>query len=255
MAAERPDYAILGRGRWAVKMRSILEAQGRRVTCIESTRKDPAESQDSYTARLASMLRDSGARIAWLCVAPGAHVACMISAAIDAGVHTVAEKPWVIPARETEALTALARRRGIALGVHFEYCLLDEIEAWRERFEGGRGLQFNGRFAVSRADRLEIPAALNLGCHLLAIRRYAVPQAAIAEISCAYQSDEERKVWTGTDSIDFTHNRQPIVQRFIQRFEAAIEGAEFPFGIGFALRVTEDVITCPGLRTTASRRP
>ncbi len=77
-----------------------------------------------------------------------------------------------------------------------------------------------------------------------------MPQAEIGEISCAYESPDERRVWVEADgsvidSVDFTENRQPIIQRFIKRFEAGIDGAEFPFGIEFALRVSEDVITLP----------
>ncbi len=147
---ERPHYAIFGRGAWAVKMHSLLAAESRRVTCIPNTRKDLAESEDDYIERLTSAIRASSAHILWLCVAPGEHVFWMLKAAIDAGVHAIAEKPWLIPANQTRALAASAQRGNIAVGVHFEYCLLDEIEQWRERFAGGRGLRFSGRFAVSR---------------------------------------------------------------------------------------------------------
>lgn len=252
---EQPGYAILGRGQWASRIQSILEGEQRQVTCIGNTRREPSESEESYTARLASALRGSGAQIAWLCVTPGPHVGWMMKAAIDAGVHAIVEKPWLISASETEELVRLAKRRGIVLGMHFEYCLLDEIEAWRERHQLGRGLRFGGSFAISRADRLGIPAVVNLGCHLLAIRRYAVPQSEIAELSCVYESDDERRVWVENDSVDFTDNRQPIIQRFIHRFEAAIDGAEFPFGIEFALRVAEDLLRYPAPQTAASQQP
>jgi predicted dehydrogenase len=252
---EDPGYAILGRGQWALRIQSILETERRGVTCIANTRRDLSETEESYGARLASALRGSGAQIAWLCVTPGPHVVCMIKAAIDVGVHPIAEKPWLVSASETEELAGLATRRGIALGVHFEYCLLDEIEKWRERFHDARGLQFGGRFTTSRPDRLGISAAMNLGCHLLAMRRYAVPSSEIAELSCAYESDDERRVWIGNYSVDFTYNRQPIIQRFMHRFEAAIEGAEFPFGIEFGLRVAQDLLKYPVPQTAASQRP
>ena len=252
---ERPRYAILGRGQWAGRMQSLLEGEGCGVTCVANTRREPSESEESYTARLASALRGSGAEIAWLCVTPGPHVAWMIEAAIDAGVHVIAEKPWLASASETEKLAGVAKRRGIALGVHFEYCLLDEIETWRERYQNTHGLRFGGRFTISRADRLGIPAAMNLGCHLLAMRKHAIPKSEIAELSCAYESRDERRVWVENDSIDFTHNRQPVIQRFIHRFEAAIDGAEFPFGTEFALSVAEDLLRCPVPQTAPSQQP
>lgn len=238
------SYVVLGRGRWARRMRAILETEGRRVACIEQTRGEAAELTDA--------MRASGAQAAWLCVLPGPHVAPMMMAAIEAGVHVVAEKPWLCSKDETEALAGAARARGIRLGVHFEYCLLDQIESWRERYQDVRGLRFGGRFTVSRADRLGVPALENLGSHLAAIHRYAVPHSEITELICAYNASDERRVWIEHESIDFLENREPLISRFVQQFE---EGAEFPFGIEFALKVAEDLARWRGRQTAASLQP
>lgn len=237
---ENWSYVVLGRGQWARRIREILEAEGRRVACIEQTRRQAAELTD--------VMRASGAQAAWLCVPPGPHVAPMVKAAIEAGVHAIVEKPWMCSKGETESLAGAARARGIRLGVHFEYCLLDEIESWRERFKAVRGLRFGGRFTVSDADRLGIPALENLGSHLLAIRRYASPNSEISELFCAYNTADERRVWIENESVDFLENRQPVIQRFIRKFEAPAHGAEFPLGIEFASRVAEDLAKWRGRR-------
>lgn len=236
------SYAILGRGAWALKVQSVLENEQRRVTCIAHTRREARESDEGYISRVGSALRASGAEVAWLCVPAGPHVARMMEAAMAAGLHAIAEKPWLCSSAETEWLAASAAQRSIRLGVHFQYCLLDEVEAWRERYLHTAGLRFGGRFAISRAGRHSIPAMVNLGSHLLAIRRYAVPQSEITELVCAYAAADERRVWIQGESIDFLENRQPIIQRFLTRFEAAIQGAELPFGIEFGLRVAEDLL-------------
>ena len=62
-----------------------------------------------------------------------------------------------------------------------------------------------------------------------------------SDLVCAYAAAEQRWVWTQRESVDFLENRQPIIQRFLRGFEAAIQGAEFPFGIEFAMRVAEDL--------------
>lgn len=237
-------YAVLGRGRWARRMREILAAEGRRVECIEETRRDAAE--------LTEALRASGAQVAWLCVTPGSHAGAMMRAAINAGMHAVAEKPWLCLRDETESLAALAEKKQLRLGVHFQYCLLDEVRAWRERFYDARGLRFGGRFTVSRGDRLGIPALENLGSHLAAIRRYAAPESQISELLCSYEAADERRVWIESESVDFAENRQPIIQRFIRGFEAAIEGAEFPFDLAFASAVAEDLAKWRVRQTTES---
>jgi len=244
--AEGPGYVILGRGRWAVKMRPIIAAEGRSVAAIEKTRQTPAESDSSYVARLAEAMKTNGAEIAWLCVVPGPHVPLMIRAALEAGLHVLVEKPWYGSSEVTRQLQVLAHSKKRLLAVHFEYLVLDEVEKWKRDFHPGKGMQLGGRFFLSRADQTGIPAIDNLGCHLLAIREYAVPSSEVSEIHCGYELPDERLVWIERggqrlSSIDlFTHG-QPIIQRFIKKVEAALDGAAFPFDLDFALRVANQL--------------
>jgi hypothetical protein len=244
---DAPDYVMIGRGRWATRMHGVLEELGRRVTTLAaSPRRQPdTEEDDHYEARMVDTFAKSGASVAWLCVAPGPHVSPLVRAALSAGMHVLAEKPWPCSEDETAALTALARRAGRAVGVHFEYCLLDDVQRWRDRLNGGDGLEFGGRFVTPAADRMGISAVDNLGCHLRAIRQYAVPHASIAEITCGYERPAERLVWVWApgrprQEIDFLHQSQPIIQRFVALFEEHLgspqRAEEFPFDMTFALR-------------------
>src|SRR5690242_6704475 len=83
--AEIPAYVILGRGRWAARMQSILAAENRRVESVGETRRAMAETDAAYRSRLAKAMGASGAQIAWLCVLPGPHIPLLIEAALDAG--------------------------------------------------------------------------------------------------------------------------------------------------------------------------
>lgn len=131
--AETAAYVILGRGRWAKKVRPILAVEGRTVSAIEETRQRPAESTPSYVARLAEAMNASRAQIAWLCVLPGPHVSLMIQAALEAGLHVIVEKPWYGPADDIERLQALANAKRRILAIHFEYLVHRRVENWRER--------------------------------------------------------------------------------------------------------------------------
>jgi GFO/IDH/MocA oxidoreductase family protein len=244
--AEAPAYVILGRGRWALRMRPIISGEGRSIVSIEETRQRPSEDESQYVDRLATAMKAGGAQIAWLCVAPGPHVSLMIHATIEAGLHVVVEKPWYGSSQETQKLQSLARAKGRVIAVHFEYLVLKEVEQWRAEFYPGAGHRLGGRFLLSRSDRSGIPAIDNLGCHLLAIREYAVPSSDVSEIRCGYELPDERLVWIDKGnqrlaSIDlFTHG-QPIIQRFMKKVEAALDGAAFPFDLDFALRVAEEL--------------
>lgn len=244
--AEAPAYVILGRGRWAKKMHPIIAGEQRTVTTIDETRQRESETSPSYVSRLAEAMKASRAQIAWLCVAPGPHVSLMVQAALEAGLHVVAEKPWYGSAKDTERLQALARAKSLLLAVHFEYLVQREVENWRRSFHPGAGLRFGGQFFLNRADRSGIPAVDNLGSHLLAIREFAVPAAEISEIHCAYERPDERIVWIERDSkriapIDLLKGSERIIQEFMKKAEATLDGAAFPFDLEFALRVANQL--------------
>jgi hypothetical protein len=240
-----PSYVILGRGRWAGRMQSILAAENRRVALIPEARRASGEANSAYRSRLTDAMRASDAQIAWLCVLPGPHVPLMVDAALDAGLHVVTEKPWQGSQQVTSALVARAKSLRRLIAAHFEYCLLDEVERWRRDFQAGTGLRFGGRFFLSRPDHTGMSALDNLGSHLLAIRAYAAPKSSLQEIRCGYEQPDERCVWlekrnTRAAFIDLLASKEPIIQRFIAKVEAALEGGDFPLDLEFALRVAND---------------
>jgi predicted dehydrogenase len=245
--AEAPSYAIVGRGRWAARMKSILEGEGRRTVSLPDARRAPFEDESSYRQRLCSSFSGTNAQIAWLCILPGNHIPIIIEAAINSGLHVVTEKPWFCSPEETGLLEALAKARQLLLAIHYEYCLIDEVQRWQEEWHGGEGLQFRGHMNVNRPNHTGLPALENLGSHLFSIQEYCVPDSAATEIHCAYEQPDERRVWLEKKNqtvakIDLFANKEPIIQRFIAGMEAAtIHGAHFPFDLQFALRVAQRV--------------
>jgi hypothetical protein len=243
---EALSYAILGRGHWASVIRDVLTGMGRRSTFIEEARRKTSEADSEYKARLAAKLADSHAQIAWICTPPGTHVPLMMEAAIAAGLHAIGEKPWPYSLKEMRPCLALAHAKNRQVGVHFEYCLLEAVEGWRTHLAPGAGLQFGGHFRLAGPDRIGMPAIDNLGCHLFAIREYAVPQAKLSEIVCDYGHLNERKAWIEKDqrqvaSTSFRDTKEPIIQRYVAKFESALDDAAFPFDLEFAARVADSL--------------
>ena len=248
--AEGPAYVILGRGRWAARMQGILAAENRRVQIVGETRRATEENDAVYRSRLAKAMSASGAQIAWLCVLPGPHVPLLIEATLDAGLHVVVEKPWQGSRTITESLTAKAKSLRRLIAIHFEYCLLKEVERWRRDFHLGEGLRFGGHFFLSRPDHTGMSAKDNLGSHLLAIHAYAAPKSTVQEVRCGYEQPDERSVWlerrnTRAAFLDLLANKEPIIQRFIAKVEASLEGADFPFDLEFAMRVAKETRALP----------
>lgn len=244
MPNSAPSYVILGRGNWARRMHTLLATEGRRAADIEETRQLASESDTTYIARLSEAMKRSAAQIAWLCVLPGHHVSLLLQAALDASLHAIVEKPWYGLPEETRRLQSMADARNRVLAVHFEYLMLDEVVQWRRDYHPAAGLNFGGRFLLSRPDQTGTPALENLGSHLLAIREFAAPSAELTTLECAYQRPDERIVWLENSAqprsfIDLLNHKQPIIQRFIQKVEAALDGAASPCDLNFALRVAE----------------
>jgi len=244
--ANGPAYLIVGRGRWGVSMHAMLVSEGRRAEFASGLRKQTNESSGAYESRLAQTFSDSSAQIVWLCVPPGAHVPILIRAAVAARLHVIVEKPWIYSREETTLLQDAAAKAGLKGGVHFEYCLLSEIENWRRQYEQESGSEFGGTFNVHAADHLGISAMLNLGSHLMAMRECAVPHSRLSKIYCGYELPDERMVWLDSGkqrvaSIEFLGSKEPIVQRFVARFENSLDGKPFPFDFAFAQRVNENL--------------
>lgn len=243
--ADRPGYVILGRGRWAQRMGAILAGQGRTARFLGEARQQKGEDAEEYRSRLFAEMKASGAHVAWLCVPPGEHIGMMLGAALDAGLHVVAEQPWLVTVEETSRWMVQAKSMGRVVGVHYEYCLLGELENWRREYGGGAGLRFHGVFHHSRSGHLGFPAMDVLGTHLLSMREYAVPDSAVEQIDCGYELADARRVWLNDDgrrvaTIDFLESAEPLIQQYVSRLEAAMESGEFMFDLKFAARVGEE---------------
>jgi predicted dehydrogenase len=254
---EAPAYVILGRGRWAKKMQPIIAREGRAVTSIEEARQRPSEAASAYVSRLAEAMKASRAQVVWLCVLPGPHVSLMIQGAVEAGLHVIVEKPWYGSAADTQRLQAVARAKRRLVAVHFEYLVHREVESWKKTFHPGGGVRFGGHFFLGRPDPSGIPAMDNLGCHLMAIREFAVPASRISEVQCAYERSDERLVWLERDgeriaSIDLFKGSERIIQDFLKKMEAALDGAAFPFDLDFALRVGNQLNAYKARRSSQS---
>src|ERR1700733_9123246 len=129
-----PAYLIVGKGRWGARMHAMLVGEGRRAEFAPGLCRGTGESSDAHESRLAQTFSDSSAQIAWLCVPPGEHVPTLIRAAFAAGLHVIVEKPWIYSREETTKLQDAASKARLQSAVHFEYCLLSEIENWRRRY-------------------------------------------------------------------------------------------------------------------------
>jgi hypothetical protein len=243
---ENPIYLVVGRGRWASLIQAILLQEHRHAVILNESRIESKESSAAYQQRLEKAMLASGASVAWVCVPFGSWTPLIVAAAMHSGLDVIAECPWLCSPEITESLRGLEQKEKRLLSVHYEYCLLDEMKQWQSRFAGGAECTFNGTFEISRPAKYGSIAELQLGSHLLAMRRFAVPDAIIGMIHCRYLSVDRRSVWLERDgekitSVDFTINKQPLIQRYIHAFESGRQGRVALFGLEFAGQIEAEV--------------
>src|ERR1700722_7124794 len=115
--AETLTYVVVGQGRWAGVMQRVLTGEGRGVSVVPDARPRNGESDVEHVARIAADLKFSGAQVAWFCLKPGPHIALVLRAALDVGLHVVVEKPWLCDGQGTDELAERARARGVVGGI------------------------------------------------------------------------------------------------------------------------------------------
>ena len=245
-------YAVIGSGRWGSVIHQILGGMGRESVLVSGNRQRQSETSSEYASRLRQTLADTKAAIAWLCVSPGPHVAQIIGRAMENGMQIIVEKPWLSSRQETEDIIQAAAAADISIGIDYEYCFLEELDSVFASVGEGTGWELSGKFVIARENRLKIPASQNLGCHLVAIQKLYCPSVDVGEIKVGYSGADCRLLKVrkmhaaGCDGIevDFTRNREPLVQRFVRAFEeAAVTREAFPMNLVFAQEVHRAITT------------
>lgn len=226
------NYGVIGRGRWGARIAAILTEMGRPVTVIGRSQAPPRQVD-----------------VLWIAVPPVAQEA-VVEASLATRCHLVVEKPWLASAALTASIGANLRNENRHVAVHFEYCYLSELAplAASPDFQGTA--DFLGAFETAKANRLKIPALQNLGIHIAAIRRRWFSSARLVNVEAAYGTRERRLIELASrgmkTGVDFTNQRQPVIQRFIEDFESHIRtGTRFPLDLEFARASLSDLESLP----------
>lgn len=222
----------------------MLRSIGKTPIILETTRRHPREPLERYTQRLASEIQQSRSQAVWLCIPPGQHTEQVVTTVLECKKHLMIEKPWLGSIGNATAIAHKARKLGLIAGMNFEYCLLDGVKRWTENsVDGYSGYSFSGAFSIKKQSRHDIDPIQNLGCHLVAIQRWAADGAAISTLECTEGLESARHVALtspsgATDLIDFSENKEPILQRTAQMLEASTLTGQFRMDMDFAASVS-----------------
>ncbi len=242
-------YIVVGQGRWGSQVSNILKKCGCKTSACPISRPGKDENLESYREKAHAIFKKaaSNADIVWLAIPPP-NQALLADAALDAGLHVVAEKPWTSPQAISKQLAIKAQAKGLLFGVHYQYCLLNSAQLLSAKLHGPEDVaqSFSGRFTISKKNRLGLSALENLGSHLLAIRQFHFPKSSLGQIVVAYDAKNcryfELKTPKKTHRVNFLDCKQPLVQEFISMFEECLNTEkDFPLNLQFAQLVQQDM--------------
>ena len=244
--SENKKIAILGGGRWAGVVGEDMAKHGHEIINLSGTRRNSGESWQNYRRKWTQNISSTNADIAWIALPPGDHVPQLCEACLEAGCHTVIEKPWIYSNDVTENLEVLARRLSLKVGVNYQYLFLTEIvEAFDTKLSSlATAATLELIFTTSKPERRDISQFYNLGSHLFAIKKWAFDELGVSAMNfCCGQSDQ-RAVRILDQSgacirhIDFTQSSEPLLQRFMNEFIRCILTKEpFVSDLAFAHEV------------------
>lgn len=176
-----------------VRLVAAADADGRRLDDL--ARRFGLEPFADYRALLARGLADCVV----VAVPTLAHYQ-VVSAALDAGVHTLVEKPIAARVEEAEAMAEMASRSGVLLAVgHIEHFNPAVIELKRRLDAGELGRVFQAR--VQRlgpfpARVRDVGVVLDLATHDLDVLRYLLD----SEVTRVY-AETERRIHTAHEDL------------------------------------------------------
>ena len=241
-----PVFALVGQGRWGKKIQKILIDLGYSVVVIPLSRKEPFETKHQYALRAEALLARVDFDILWLSIPPQGQFT-LLCEGMRSCRHIIIEKPLLLNKEQISEIRTMAFERSVTVGVHYQYCFLDAIYELKNLIKSEVSkFEFSGVFRVANSNRLGISPEFNLGIHLVAIKMLHFPNAKLGKIESAYDSTNRRYFSLACDkkkySLDFTENREPLVQRFVAEYIKCFSSSEnFQLDIDFSANVVDAV--------------
>ena len=238
-------YGIIGKN-WAKKIYNILVKMNKNAAVIDILSPSNFNSENQFKENLFEefKLLKNKFDIIWLAIPPKyQHFSTMLC--LENNINIIIEKPWMYNLIDTIPLINIQKEKNIHVGFNFEYLYLDELINFDFTLLKNKITFFEGYFRLNSFNS-NIKAEHNLGSHLIAIRNYYFKKSFISKFECNYKADNLRmfKIINGSNEllVDFTNNKQPIIQRLINDFENKLsQNKKFNINLEFASKIFETI--------------
>lgn len=215
-------FGIIGNN-WGDKIYKILKSTDNDV--IKLSIKNPNKYIDykTYIKTLKKILKknENKINIIWLAISPNKKIQFdVVKECIKNNFNLVIEKPWLVSKKKTMFLIKLQKKYKVQVGFNFEYLYL-------KFFKKINNYSFYKKSSVLlnfhvKNDKLKKIHFNELGSHLLAIKKYYFKNNKKVRISTGFQKNLRSitldKGKNNEKNLDFTKNKEPLIQRFIKDY-------------------------------------
>ena len=215
-------FGIIGNN-WGDRIYKILKSTDNDV--IKLSIKNPNKYIDykTYILTLKKILKKNKNKcnVRWLAISPNKKIQFdVVKECIENNFNLVIEKPWLVGKKKTMFLIKLQKKYKVQVGFNFEYLYLNFLKKINKySFDKKSSVLLN--FHVKN-DKLKKTHFNELGSHLLAIKKYYFKNNKQIKISTGFKKNLRSitldKNKNNEKNLDFTKNKEPLIQRFIKDY-------------------------------------
>ena len=231
------SYLIIG-NKWGSVIYNILKSLNKKVNF--KTINYSKTNKKKYLEKFDKVISESKADIIWLAIPPFDYLS-ISNIMVKFKKNVIFEKPWIFSKEDTLKISSNFNKNNLKNAVNFEYVYLYKLNDLHKNEIDY--ISYN--FHTLKKNKYNISSKLELGSHLAAIHLDKFSKVSNFDFFTSYGIENKRmlelKLKNGSYNIlDFTLNRELIIQKFISDFEKNLLKVDsFKYDINFGCKVYE----------------
>jgi hypothetical protein len=214
-------FVIIGRN-WGVRISKIIKKLGYDATILPLSSPKNYKNYQIYKNELNRLLNTPQKKydIVWVAIKPNKKILFDVSKiCLENNFNLIIEKPWIVGRDKTNILKKIQKKMKLLVGFNFEYVYLNFFKSIIKNKNISKST-VSLNFYVKN-DKLKNTHNIELGSHLLAIKKYFFSKNKNITINTGYKKNLRKiiiKIKNKKYEFDFTYNKEKIIQKFIKDY-------------------------------------
>ena len=240
-------YGIIGNN-WGLKILKILESMDKHAKLIKIKSPKKYNNLEKYKKISKKIIKNISKNfdVIWIAI-PSNEKLFLANQCLKNDLNLIIEKPWLYSFKETQRIIKLQKKKKLQIGVHYEYLYLKKLFLEKKiKLFNKKKSNFKGIFNVKSKIGINLSPLYELGSHLMSIKLLYFNKTMIQDFECSYNKKDCREIKLFNNkkmfSLNFTHNKEPIIQRFIIDYEKKlVSKKKYNIDLKFACNVYKNI--------------